>query len=46
MRMARLKVREGVYHCMSRVVEKQFIFKTTEGGSPEADMFASLMRLT
>jgi REP element-mobilizing transposase RayT len=46
MRMARLKVREGeaVYHCMSRVVEKQFIFKTTDGGSPEADMFVGLMR--
>ncbi len=46
MRMARLKVQggEGVYHCMSRVVGKQFIFKTTDGGSPEAEMFVNLMR--
>ena len=46
MRLARLKVEDGeaVYHCMSRIVEKQFVFKTTGGGSPEAEMFVGLMR--
>src|SRR5208282_1314752 len=32
------------YHCVSRVVDRQFIFQTAGHGSPEAERFVLLMR--
>ncbi|MFQ3577718.1 MAG: transposase [Verrucomicrobiia bacterium] len=46
MRQARLKVEggEGIYHCMSRVVEGRFLFDMRAGVSVEAEYFVGLMR--
>ena len=35
---------QGVYHCVSRVVEGRFIFLTSGHGSVEAERFTELMR--
>src|ERR1700692_2024323 len=35
---------QSFYHCVSRVVDRQFIFQTTGHGSPEAERFVLLMR--
>jgi len=45
MRLPRIKA-EGwsFYHCVSRVVDRQFIFQTAGHGSPEAERFVLLMR--
>ncbi len=46
MRQARLKGEGGTsyYHCMSRVVDGRFIFKTTGEHSQEAEKFVKLKR--
>src|SRR5271165_1620152 len=45
MRFPRVKAEgQGFYHCVSRVVDRQFIFQTTGHGSPEAERFVLLMR--
>jgi len=45
MRFPRVKA-EGpsFYHCVSRVVERRFIFQTSRHGSAEAERFVRLMR--
>jgi hypothetical protein len=45
MRLARIKG-EGTsfYHCVSRVVEGRFLFRTQSPGSAEAEHFVYLMR--
>ena len=35
---------QSFYHCVSRVVDRRFIFQTTGHGSPEAERFVLLMR--
>src|SRR5271166_4113104 len=35
---------QSFYHCVSRVVDRQFIFQTADHGSPEAERFVLLMR--
>ena len=47
MRFPRVKAEgQGFYHCVSRVVDRQFIFQTAGHGSPEAERFVlSLLRL-
>ena len=45
MRLPRVKAEgQGFYHCISRVVDGLFIFRTTEGICREAEEFVSLMR--
>ena len=45
MRFPRVKAEgQSFYHCVSRVVDRQFIFQTTGYGSPEAERFVLLMR--
>jgi len=45
MRFPRVKAEgQSLYHCVSRVVDRQFIFQTTGHGSPEAERFVLLMR--
>ena len=45
MRFPRIKAEgQSFYHCVSRVVDRQFIFQTTGHGSPEAERFVLLMR--
>src|SRR6478752_4679967 len=45
MRLARVTAAgQSFYHCISRVVESRFIFRTSEGGSVEAEYFLTLMR--
>ena len=45
MRLARVTAAgQSFYHCISRVVESRFIFRTSEGGSVEAEYFLALMR--
>jgi hypothetical protein len=45
MRFPRVKAEgQGFYHCVSRVVDRHFIFHTTGHGSPEAEKFVLLMR--
>ena len=45
MRIPRLKAEgQSFYHCLSRVVERRFIFQTTDHGSVEAERFVWLMR--
>ena len=45
MRFPRVKAEgQGFYHCVSRVVDRQFIFQTAGHGSPEAERFVLLMR--
>src|SRR5258707_14942954 len=45
MRFPRVKVEgQSFYHCVSRVVDRQFIFQTAGHGSPEAERFVQLMR--
>ena len=45
MRFPRVKAEgQSFYHCVSRVVDRQFIFQTTGHGSPEAERFVLLMR--
>ena len=45
MRFPRVKAEgQGFYHCVSRVVNRQFIFQTAGHGSPEAERFVLLMR--
>ena len=40
MRFPRVKTEgQGFYHCVSRVVDRQFIFQTAGNGSPEAERF-------
>jgi hypothetical protein len=46
MRFPRVKAEgQSFYHCVSRVVDRRFIFETTGHGSPEAERFVLLMRL-
>ena len=45
MRFPRVKADgQGFYHCVSRVVERRFIFHTSGHGSAEAQRFIKLMR--
>jgi len=45
MRFPRVKADgPGFYHCVSRVVERRFIFQTSGHGSAEAERFIKLMR--
>src|SRR5437660_8592744 len=45
MRQARIKGQgTSHYHCVSRVVERRFLFRTTSPGSEEAEHFVSLMQ--
>src|SRR5262249_52766723 len=45
MRFPRVKADgQGFYHCVSRVVERRFIFQTSGYGSAEAERFVQLMR--
>ena len=45
MRFPRIKAEgQSFYHCVSRVVDRQFIFQTAGHGSPEAERFVLLMR--
>jgi putative transposase len=45
MRFPRVKADgQGFYHCVSRVVERRFIFQTSGHGSAEAERFVQLMR--
>ena len=45
MRFLRVKAEgQSFYHCVSRVVDRQFIFQTTGHGSPQAERFVLLMR--
>ena len=45
MRFPRVKADgQGFYHCVSRVVERRFIFQTSGHGSVEAERFVQLMR--
>jgi putative transposase len=45
MRFPRVKADgQGFYHCVSRVVERRFIFHTSGHGSVEAERFVQLMR--
>jgi putative transposase len=45
MRFPRVKAEgQSFYHCVSRVVDRRFIFQTTGHGSPEAERFVLLMR--
>ena len=45
MRFPRVKADgQGFYHCVSRVVERRFIFQTSGPGSAEAERFVQLMR--
>src|SRR5271165_3458570 len=45
MRFPRIKAEgQSFYHCVSRVVDRQFIFQTADHGSPEAERFVLLMR--
>src|SRR4029077_2199345 len=45
MRFPRVKADgQGFYHCVSRVVERRFIFHTSGHGSAEAERFIKLMR--
>src|SRR5271165_7417861 len=45
MRFPRVKAEgQSFYHCVSRVVDCQFIFQTAGHGSPEAERFVLLMR--
>jgi hypothetical protein len=45
MRFPRVKADgQGFYHCVSRVVERRFIFQTSGHGSVEAERFIKLMR--
>src|ERR1700726_856100 len=45
MRFPRVKAEgQSFYHCVSRVVDGQFIFQTAGHGSPEAERFVLLMR--
>ena len=45
MRFPRVKADgRGVYHCVSRVVDRQFIFHAAGHGSAEAERFIKLMR--
>ena len=40
MRFPRVKAEgQSFYHCVSRVVDRQFIFQTAGHGSPEAERF-------
>jgi putative transposase len=45
MRFPRIKAEgQGFYHCVSRVVDRRFIFQTSGHGSAEAERFVLLMR--
>src|ERR1700739_4917411 len=45
MRFPRVKAEgQSFYHCVSRVVDRQYIFQTAGHGSPEAERFVLLMR--
>jgi len=45
MRFPRIKAEgQSFYHCVSRVVDRQFIFQTAGHGSPEAERFVLRMR--
>ena len=45
MRFPRIKAEgESFYHCVSRVVDRRFIFQTSGHGSAEAERFVLLMR--
>jgi putative transposase len=45
MRFPRVKAEgQSFYHCVSRVVDRRFIFQTAGHGSPEAERFVLLMR--
>ena len=45
MRLPRFKAEgRSFYHCVSRVVDRRFIFQTAGHGSPEAERFVLLMR--
>ena len=45
MRFPRVKAEgQSFYHCVSRMVDPQFIFQTAGHGSPEAERFVLLMR--
>ena len=45
MRFPRVKADgQGFYHCISRFVHGLFIFRTSAGGCPEAEIFLSMMR--
>jgi putative transposase len=45
MRFPRVKAEgQSFYHCVSRVVDRRFIFQTVGHGSPEAERFVRLMR--
>ena len=45
MRFPRVKAEgQSFYHCVSRVVDRRFIFQTTDHGSAEAERFVLLMR--
>ena len=45
MRFPRVKAEgQSFYHCVSRVVDRRFIFQTAGHGSPEAEQFVLLMR--
>ena len=45
MRFPRVKAEgQSFYHCVSRVVDRRFIFQTTGPGSAEAERFLLLMR--
>jgi hypothetical protein len=45
MRFPRVKAEgQSFYHCVSRVVDRRFIFQTTDHGSAEAERFLLLMR--
>jgi len=45
MRQARIKGQgTSYYHCVSRVVERRFLFRTTSPGSEEAEYFVGLMQ--
>ena len=45
MRFPRVKAEgQSFYHCVSRVVDRRFIFLTADHGSPEAERFVRLMR--
>ena len=45
MRFPRVKAEgQSFYHCVSRVVDRRFIFQTSRHGSAEAERFVRLMR--
>ena len=45
MRFPRVKAEgQSFYHCVSRVVDRRFIFRTAGHGSPEAESYVLLMR--